>query len=201
MFASLAAMEKRGTIARERAGSVRIIAGAWRSRRLKIPPGAAVRPTPDRVRETVFNWLRDAVEGAHCLDLFAGTGALGFEALSRGAAEAWLVERDPLLATALEQHAAALGARGAKLLRQDARALLRSKPVRRFDIVFCDPPYAEPLAPLLLALSPWLAAGALIYVERPRREGLAELPGFQWRKRGSAGEVEFGLVALAGSEA
>ena len=82
-------------------GRIRIIAGEWRGRRIEIPEGTAVRPTPDRVRETVFNWLRDAIDGARCLDLFAGTGVLGFEALSRGAAEACFVEQDAALVDAL----------------------------------------------------------------------------------------------------
>ncbi len=194
-------MGKRGTFSRQPPGSVRIIAGEWRSRRLKIPPGALVRPTPDRVRETVFNWLRDVIDGARCLDLFAGTGAFGFEALSRGAAEAWLVEREPTLAAALEAHAAALGAKGAKVLRQDARTLLRGAPPRRFDVVFCDPLFDEPLDDVLLALPPWLAPHALVYAERPRREGLPALPGFEWRKRARAGDVEYGLAAAVEGEA
>lgn len=160
-----------------------------------------MRPTPDRVRETVFNWLQGVVDGARCLDLFAGTGALGFEALSRGAAEAWLVERDAVLAAALEEHAATLGARGAKVLRENVRALVSGPPRRRFDIVFCDPPFDEPLADVLAALPPWLAAGGLVYAERPRREGLPEVPGLEWRKRARAGEVEFGLAAVAAAEA
>ena len=88
-------MVRRSNLRQAPRGSVRIIGGEWRSRRLAIPDGAAVRPTPDRVRETVFNWLRDSIVGARCLDLYAGTGALGFEALSRGAAQAYFVERDP----------------------------------------------------------------------------------------------------------
>ena len=160
-----------------------------------------MRPTPDRVRETVFNWLQGVVDGARCLDLFAGTGALGFEALSRGAAEAWLVERDAVLAAALEEHAATLGARGAKVLRENVRALVSGPPRRRFDIVFCDPPFDEPLESVLAALPPWLAAQGLVYAERPRREGLPEVPGLEWRKRARAGEVEYGLAALAGAEA
>jgi len=193
-------MGRRGTTAREPPGSVRIIGGEWRSRRLKIPRDTDVRPTPDRVRETVFNWLRDVIEGARCLDLFAGTGAFGFEALSRGAAEVWLVERDPLLVAALEEHAALLGARP-RVIRRDVHALLAEPPPKRFDVVFCDPPYDEPLAPLLERLADWLAPGGVIYGERHRREGLPEVPRLEWRKRGRAGDVVFGLAAAAPSEA
>src|SRR5690606_9775904 len=91
-----------------RPGSVRIIGGTWRGRRLAVAGGPALRPTPDRIRETLFNWLAPALPGARCLDLFAGTGVLGLEALSRGAAEAWLVERDPVAAAALRSSVATL---------------------------------------------------------------------------------------------
>jgi 16S rRNA (guanine966-N2)-methyltransferase len=174
-------------------GRVRIIAGEWRSRRIEVPDGTAVRPTPDRVRETVFNWLQDSVVGARCLDLYAGTGVLGFEALSRGAAEAWFVERDAKLVDALRATARQLGA-NPEIVRRDALAFLREPPASTFDVVFLDPPYAEPVAPLLQLLPPWLALGALVYVERPRREGLPAVPAAEWVKRSYAGAVEYGLL-------
>jgi 16S rRNA (guanine966-N2)-methyltransferase len=174
-------------------GSVRIIAGEWRGRRIAIPDGTSVRPTPDRVRETVFNWLRDSLAGSRCLDLYAGTGVLGLEALSRGAAEAWLVEQNAALIAALQATAAKLGA-APKIVRRDALAFLREPPGARFDVVFLDPPYSEPLAPLLESLPRWLAPQASVYVERPRSAGLPSVPGAEWLKRSYAGAVEYGLL-------
>jgi 16S rRNA (guanine966-N2)-methyltransferase len=174
-------------------GSVRIVAGELRGRRLAVPQGTHVRPTPDRVRETLFNWLRNDVEGAQCLDLYAGTGALGFEALSRGAAGAWLVEKDPVLAAALGEHAEQLGV-APRIVRQDVPSLLRGHPPGRFDIAFLDPPYETPVEPLLELLPPWLAARAAVYVERARETGLPEVGWGRWHRRGTAGAVEYGLL-------
>ncbi len=176
-------------------GHVRIIAGTWRGRRIAIPEGTAVRPTPDRVRETLFNWLQGAVAGARCLDLYAGTGALGFEALSRGAASATFVERDVALVEALRATARQLGA-SPQIVRRDALAFLREPATARFDLVFLDPPYSEPIAPLLELLPPWTAPGALVYVERGASEGLPDVPSAAWRKRSRAGAVEYGLLEL-----
>ena len=174
-------------------GRVRIIAGEWRGRRIEIPEATAVRPTPDRVRETVFNWLRDALVGARCLDLFAGTGVLGFEALSLGAAEAWLVEQDAKLVEALRATASKLGATP-RVVRRDALAFLREPPTASFDVVFLDPPYASPLEPFLEVLPAWLSSRALVYVERPRSAGLPNVPSAAWVKRSHAGAVEYGLL-------
>jgi len=179
-------------------GRVRIIAGEWRGRRIEIPEGTAVRPTPDRVRETVFNWLRDSLVGARCLDLFAGTGVLGFEALSRGAAETWFVEQDAKLVEALRATAAALGAQP-QIVRRDALAFLREPPATRFDVAFLDPPYAAPLEPLLALLPAWLHPGGLVYVERRRSEGLPAVPSAAWVKRSYAGAVEYGLLQFEGT--
>jgi 16S rRNA (guanine966-N2)-methyltransferase len=179
--------------ARGQPGSVRIIAGEWRGRRIPIVPGTIVRPTPDRVRETLFNWLQEPIVGARCLDLFAGTGALGFESLSRGAAEVWFVEKDVTLAAALAAQAETFRAQP-RIVRQDVEAFLRGPSTPRFDVVFLDPPYAMPIEPLLTALAPWLADGALVYVERPREQGLPAPAGAEWVKRGRAGAVEYGLL-------
>jgi 16S rRNA (guanine966-N2)-methyltransferase len=174
-------------------GSVRIIAGEWRGRRIAIPDGTAVRPTPDRARETVFNWLRDSVAGSRCLDLYAGTGALCFEALSRGAAAACFVEQDAVLVAALRSTAEQLGA-AAQIVRRDALAFLREPPTDAFDLAFLDPPYAQPLEPLLELLPRWLAPHALVYVERPRSSGMPQVAGAVWSKRSFAGAVEYGLL-------
>jgi 16S rRNA (guanine966-N2)-methyltransferase len=174
-------------------GRVRIIAGEWRGRRISIPDGTSVRPTPDRVRETLFNWLHGLLAGARCLDLYAGTGVLGFEALSRGAAEAWLVERDAALVAALQATAAELGA-APKIIHRDALAFLREPAEARFDVVFLDPPYSQPLEPLLELLPRWLAPHAAVYVERPRSAGLPSVSGAEWLKQSYAGAVEYGLL-------
>ncbi len=178
-------------------GRVRIIAGEWRGRRIEIPDGTAVRPTPDRVRETVFNWLRDSLLGARCLDLYAGTGALGFEALSRGAAEVWFVEQDAKLVEALRTAARQLGV-APEIVRRDALAFLREPPAAHFEVVFLDPPYAAPVEPLLAVLPPWLLPHGLVYVERPRSEGLPVVERAEWVKRSYAGAVEYGLLRFEG---
>jgi 16S rRNA (guanine966-N2)-methyltransferase len=183
--------------ARHVQGRVRIIAGEWRGRRIEIPDGTAVRPTPDRVRETVFNWLRDSLLGARCLDLYAGTGALGFEALSRGAAEVWFVEQDAKLVEALRTAARQLGV-APEIVRRDALAFLREPPAAHFEVVFLDPPYAAPVEPLLAVLPPWLLPHGLVYVERPRSEGLPVVERAEWVKRSYAGAVEYGLLRFEG---
>ena len=189
-------MSKRSNARRAPPGSVRIIAGEWRGRRLAVTPNTGVRPTPDRVRETVFNWLQTDIAGAHVLDLYAGTGALGFESLSRGAAEAWFVEQDAALVAALGLQAETFGARP-RILRQDAASLLRGRAPQRFDVVFLDPPYALAVEPLLELLPPWLAERGVVYVERPLAPGLPERPGAEWVKRSHAGSVEYGLLRFA----
>jgi len=189
-------MAKRSNAGRQRPGSVRIIAGEWRGRRIPIADDTEVRPTPDRVRETVFNWLRESVPGARCLDLYAGTGALGFEALSRGAEDVWFVDKDPALVAALNAQATTFGVRP-HVLRQDVAALLRGPPTARFDVVFLDPPYALPVEPLLALLPSWLTAHAFVYVERPRGPGLPGIANASWWRRSHAGAVEYGLLKFA----
>ena len=182
--------------------TVRIIAGEWRSRRLEFPERGTLRPTPDRVRETVFNWLAPYLPGAHCLDLFAGSGAFGFEALSRGAARAALVERDAAAAAALRANAERLAAAGAEIVEADALSYLTGA-AEPFDIVFLDPPYASGLlAPCLdrLAAGGWLAPTALVYSEA--REGeLPPLPaGWQLARSKTAGQVGYHLARIRPDE-
>jgi 16S rRNA (guanine966-N2)-methyltransferase len=164
---------------------------------MPIAQGTTVRPTPDRVRETLFNWLQNDIAGARCLDLYAGTGALGFEALSRGAAEAWFVEQDPVLVSALGAQAEIFDV-APRIVRQDAMSLLRGRAVQRFDVAFLDPPYALPIEPLLALLPPWLSEHALVYVERPLEPGLPAVDGASWTKRAHAGAVEYGLLRFGG---
>jgi 16S rRNA (guanine966-N2)-methyltransferase len=193
-------MAKRSNARRGPPGKIRIIGGEWRSRRLSVPEGTGVRPTPDRVRETLFNWLRDTIVGARCLDLCAGSGALGFEALSRGAAQVYFVERDPKLIASLREHATAFGV-NPRIIRQDAESFLKGIVHERFDVVFVDPPYASPLDPMLGLLPRWLTRRAVIYVERPRAPGLPQTDQGVWLKRSTAGAVEYGLLTLVDPKA
>lgn len=162
------------------AGSVRIIAGQWRGRRLAFPARAGLRPTGDRLRETLFNWLQPHCPGAHCLDLFAGSGALGLEAASRGAAWVTLVERDPETARALRANCALLGAGMTEVIEADALAWLAGPPpATPYDIAFVDPPFAAaaPAAALRALAAPgWLAERAWIYLETARDRPPPALP-------------------------
>lgn len=149
-------------------GRIRIIGGRLRGSRLDVPASPGLRPTPDRLRETLFNWLMPWSEGAHCLDLFAGTGALGIEAWSRLAASVVLVERDPALVQSLRANVQRLKI-DAEVVQGDALAWLGA-PSRRFDIVFIDPPFADNQwrdCVEALEKDGWLASNALIYVESP----------------------------------
>ena len=170
---------------------VRIIGGEWRSRLVQFPDAPGLRPTPDRVRETLFNWLGQRLDGLACLDLFAGSGALGFEALSRGARRVVMVERDSATATALRDSARKLGAVNLDILESDAIRFL-GLPRERFDVVFVDPPFAENLAPVVLQrLAPHLAEGARVYAESAEP---IDLPaGWQVLREDRAGAVRFAL--------
>jgi 16S rRNA (guanine966-N2)-methyltransferase len=173
---------------------VRIIGGKWRSRLLKFPPAAQLRPTPDRVRETLFNWLGQRLDGLACLDLFAGSGALGFEALSRGAARAVMVETDREAVRALRENAKALDAGGAEIVQRDALAFLADAKAE-FDIAFIDAPYASDLASRAMQrLAPRLKPGARVYVESA--QPLA--PGAPWTqlREDRAGAVRYALYEL-----
>jgi 16S rRNA (guanine966-N2)-methyltransferase len=176
---------------------LRIIGGTWRGRRLRFPPSPEIRPTPDRVRETLFNWLGTRVSGARCLDLFAGSGALGLEALSRGAGHVTFVERDAAAVRELRARLAEWGAKGAQVEQADATRFL-GRPGEPFDVVFLDPPFASDLlarAAELLERGNWLAPGALIYVECAARTGLPPLPeSWTLAKQKQAGEVGYHLL-------
>jgi len=176
---------------------LRIIGGVWRGRKLRFAASAAIRPTPDRVRETLFNWLARAIPGARCLDLFAGSGALGLEALSRGAAHVTFIEQDVAAVAELRTRVREWQSGDARVLRTDALRYLRDEPPLRFDIVFLDPPFAAGLlgsAAQLLERRAWLAPQALIYAENAADEGLPGLPeGWQELKSKRAGEVGYHL--------
>jgi 16S rRNA (guanine966-N2)-methyltransferase len=181
---------------------VRIIGGAWRRRLLQFPARPGLRPTPDRVRETVFNWLAPILPGAVCLDLFAGSGAFGFEALSRGATRAVLLEQDPAVLAALQENRTRLGADAAAIVAGDALAYLNG-PVEAFDIVFVDPPYASGLLnPCLdrLAGRDWLKAGAWVYLEAREGESLRLPAGWQLARSKTAGQVGYHLATTTKPE-
>jgi 16S rRNA (guanine966-N2)-methyltransferase len=176
---------------------IRIIAGAWRSRRLRFPATEGLRPTPDRVRETVFNWLRDVIEGARCLDLFAGSGALGFEAASRGAASVVQIDATEKVCAALRQNCSVLAADDRiRVIHDQARRYLAG-PAEPFDVVFLDPPFRrgwpQPLCQML-EFRGWLAPAALVYLESERELRLTDLPA-NWSlyRHGEAGEVAYAL--------
>jgi len=174
-------------------GSLRIVGGVWRRRRLAVADLPGLRPTPDRVRETVFNWLGQQLDGLRVLDLFAGSGALGLEAASRGAAEVVLVERDARAAALLRTHVAALDASASvRVIQDDALHFLGTLP-RPFDVLFLDPPYALDLTAVCLARLPdWLASGALVYTEHDTP--LRAPDGWEIWRSGRAGRVHFGLL-------
>jgi 16S rRNA (guanine966-N2)-methyltransferase len=175
---------------------VRIIAGTWRGRRLVFAPVPGLRPTPDRVRETLFNWLVPVIRDARCLDLYAGSGALGLEAASRGAAEVVLVDKDPQVVAALGRQREMLGAHQVRVVQADVLQWL-SGPPTAFDIVFLDPPFRrEMLLPCiqLLERRGWLADQARVYIEAEK--GLVpELPeNWELLRSKAAGQVGYHLA-------
>ena len=177
------------------ANRVRIIGGQYRRRLLDFPDGAGLRPTPDRVRETLFNWLAPFIAGARCLDLFAGTGALGIEAISRGAAHCTFVERDRDPTRALRGNLERLRVETAEVIEADALDWLTRRS-GSFDVAFLDPPFARDLwqpAANALEQGGGLRDGALVYVESPLDAAL-ELPA-NWtlHREGRAGAVRFAL--------
>lgn len=182
-----------------RPGTIRIIGGRWRRRRLPVPQAPGLRPTPDRVRETLFNWLAPELPGARCADLFAGSGALGFEAASRGAQRVVMVESDPGVVAHLQRQAVALGAEGVEVVRADSLRWL-DHPRGPFDVVFLDPPFATVSSGNLLqrvASSGCLSRGARVYVESAADPSGQDLPpGWCCLREQRAGRVHYRLVAL-----
>jgi 16S rRNA (guanine966-N2)-methyltransferase len=177
---------------------IRVIGGSMRGRRWRFPDVPDIRPTPDRVRETLFNWIGPRIVGSRCLDLFAGSGALGIESLSRGASLAVFVEQNAAIARALSVLMTEWNVQGAKVERADAFSFLRGSP-QPFDIVFLDPPFtAGLLTPAAAALEQggWLGPNALLYVECPARETAPSLPpAWVELKAKQAGEVGYHLFA------
>ncbi len=182
------------------AGKVRIIGGRWRGTRLMVPASPGLRPSSDRVRETLFNWLMPALPGARVIDAFAGTGALGLEAVSRGAARAVLVERDAVLAQALRATVARLSAQASvEVVQGDAPDWLARQPRAGFDLAFVDPPFdADLWRPTLAALLPTLAPDAWLYIESPHGKAPALPPEWALHREGRTREVRFALYRAPG---
>ncbi len=188
----------KNTKAKASVGKLRIIGGQWRSRRLPVVDLPGLRPTTDRVRETLFNWLQNDVPGARCLDLFAGSGALGFEAASREAASVVMLEKQPQAVKVLQENMRTLQADSMQLLQQDAMLWLQKPSSTCFDIVFIDPPFdsdymAEACG--LLEQNGYLAEHACIYLEMDSHHALPEMPA-NWHvvREKKAGQVGYYLI-------
>lgn len=185
-----------------RSSNVRIIGGEHKRRQLKVLDRPGLRPTPDRVRETLFNWLAPVVQGARVLDLFAGSGVLGLESLSRGAGWCDLVEKDSGAARLIDANLEMLRLTDrSRVHHLDALAFMRRPPARPYDLVFLDPPYASDLlAKVLVTLVEpgWLAPEARVYVEQPSRLGVPMVPqGWELLRQGDAGEVGYYLFDIS----
>ena len=181
---------------------MRIIGGKWRGRKLEFPDAEGLRPTPDRVRETLFNWLQGHVTDAHCLDLYAGSGALGFEALSRGAAHAVLVENNPVVVQQLETHLRTLQCDTGMVSRLAVETFLERGPgSARYELVFLDPPFGKGLIASSIALLEkhhWLAPHAHVYLEMESSLPAPKLPeNWQLIREQTAGQVRYCLISIA----
>ena len=175
--------------------TVRIIGGEYRRRLLPFPDAQGLRPTPDRVRETLFNWLGQQLYGKSCLDLFAGSGALGFEAASREARRVVMVEKSRVVAESLKANRQLLSAKAIDVAPQEALAYLKACR-ERFDVVFVDPPFdSDLLEQVLPLLPPMLSEDGLVYVEA--RRWPEALPGWEVLKQAKAGQVHYGLLRRA----
>lgn len=182
------------------AGRIRIIGGRWRGTRLPVAASPGLRPSSDRARETLFNWLMPMLPGARVVDVFAGTGALGLEAVSRGAASAVLVEREPALVQRLRETVARLSAQeSVEVVQSDAPGWLARQPADSFDLAFVDPPFGANLWQTTLeVLLPSLAPGAWVYVESPHEQTPTLPPQWALHREGRTREVRFALYRAPG---
>lgn len=191
-----------------RAGEIRIIGGRFKRSKLSVPVAMGLRPTADRVRETLFNWLGQDLSGLKCLDAFSGSGALGFEAASRGAETVWMIERDRVALQALTQNQTRLNVPGVRIVSGDAIALLSAQRAANWDVIFLDPPFGDKTIessqnPLYLqalkAARGAMAADGLVYLEAAQAwpETVLGALGFQVHRVGKAGAVRFYLLVQA----
>lgn len=185
---------------RASSGELRIIGGDWRSRKLRFPDAGGVRPTPARTRETLFNWLSFHLAGSRCLDLFAGSGVLGLEALSRGAVEVTFVDHTSALTQALRDNLRLLECRRGRVETQSVERFLATPPAQPFDIVFMDPPFRQGWLDSLypaLAGDGWLHTGSWVYVEH-ESDGVVPAAPTHWQlhRQKSAGQVSYNLFRV-----
>lgn len=177
-------------------GKIRIIGGQWRGRKILVADEQGLRPTGDRIRETVFNWLQPVIAGADCLDPFAGTGSLSYEALSRGADSSTLLEQNSSLVSVLNKNKKTLGAETATIENTDALAWLRQCH-QRFDLIFLDPPFGQNLvepACQLIRDNNCLKTDGLVYIESERKQD--DPQGFEMYKQKTTGQVQYGLYTM-----
>lgn len=183
-------------------GDIRIISGQWRARKIKVIDQPGLRPSPNRLRETVFNWLQHEISGAHCLDMFAGSGSLGFEAASRGAKQVLMLEKAKSVFVQLRENQTILNAEQVEIMCQDSIAYFRKNNVQAqsqaYDIVFIDPPFDDDLISTSLQLiKAHLADKALVYVEHDTKQNEDYLAlGFKQIKTSKAGSTQGDLLML-----
>lgn len=191
--------KKKPADSRKPSNQLRIIGGKWRGRKLHFASVDGLRPTGDRIRETLFNWLMGHLPDSRCLDLFGGSGALGLEALSRGAAFTTIVEQNREAAAQIRQNLELLSCENAELIHTDALNLLLTPPVEPYDIVFIDPPFSKNLWPeviLRLSQNNWLAEEALIYLESPKGVSIPTPAHWSVYKQKPIGGVVFQLFRI-----
>ncbi len=189
----------------KRGGSrrLRIISGEWRGRILTFPDHPGIRPTPDRVRETLFNWLQPTILGARCLDLFAGSGALGLEALSRGAAQVDFVERDRKSAAAIRGHLETLNTERGRIVAGDALHFLQQSDLQRYDLIFLDPPFGQGLLERALQLLGERPVSDRLQLYIETEQAVSDLPlpqGWGATRSGEAGQVRYMLLQNLGEK-
>lgn len=196
------AKSKKGRNASSRESTLRIIAGDWRGRKVSFYPAEGLRPTNDRVRETLFNWLMLEIPGAHCLDLFAGSGALGFEAISRGAGQVLMVELNKSVANEIKKNLSLLETDNGNIIQADAvNWLSQTKPERPFDIIFLDPPFHQGLLPQIIPLlsnQSWLQKEGKLYIELENKTEVSDQikPLVEIEKEKNYGQVKSILARL-----
>lgn len=187
---------------RKPTNQLRIIGGQWRGRKLSFPDVQHLRPTGDRIRETLFNWLQTEIIGAHCLDLFAGSGALGFEALSRGASQVLFVENSSKAVQQLKDNCRLLSCSELQIIQDDALRLLNTRPASKFNVVFLDPPFQFAILPKIIKLlteNGWLETGAKIYMEMDADSDAVEIPeNWSLLKDKVTGQVKYQLFEYLG---